>query len=71
MPPKRKSRPGGKGLRNTWSSGDNSKTSTSKSLRNGKKIKSGTLNYKVNLFYVRNYNSQSPNIFAYCFSKQK
>ena len=52
MPPKRKSRPGGKGLRNTWSSGDNSKTSTSKSLRNGKKIKSGTLNYKVNLFYV-------------------
>lgn len=44
MPPKRKSHPGGKGLRNTWGSGGNSKTSSSKSLRNGKKIKSGTFN---------------------------
>ena len=41
MPPKRKSPLGGKGLRNTWESSDNSKSSTGKVLRGGKKIRNG------------------------------
>jgi len=45
MPPKRRRQSGGKGLRNTWSSSnsDNSKSSSSKALRSGKKIKNGKL----------------------------
>ena len=41
MPPKRKSPPGGKGLRRTWESSDTSKSSVGKVLKGGKKIKNG------------------------------
>ena len=41
MPPKRKSQTGGKGLEKIWESSDNSKSSTSKVSRGGKKIQNG------------------------------
>ena len=73
MPPKRKRQSGGKGLRNTWScNSDNSKSSSSKALRNGEKIKNGTLhiNQLHNIFIQQRFYNLSKLINIKPYSKR-